>query len=297
VLSTQRPGFEPQERKTTMKDLGYYNGKLGPIDEMTVPMNDRVCYFGDGVYDVTYTRRFIPYCLDAHLDRFYRSAAELRIPIPMDREDLESLLRDLVRKMDSPDQMMYWQVTRGTASREHAFSADMHANLWVMLRPIPVKSLDTTLTLISVEDTRFLHCNVKTLNLIPNVMAEQQARDAGASTAVFHRGDRVTECAHSNIHILSGGRLVTPPADNLILPGIARMNLIRICGDLGVPVDIRPFTLSELYNADEVVTSSSGEFCLRVTAIDGRNVGGRDERTLRRIQEALVADFLSATGG
>ena len=280
-----------------MKDLGYYNGKIDRIENMTVPMNDRACFFGDGVYDVTYARNHIPYCLDAHLDRFYRSAAALRIRIPMEKAALGELLRELVRKVDSPDQMMYWQVTRGTAPREHAFPAGTPANLWVTLQPKPVKSLEETLTLHSVEDTRFLHCNIKTLNLIPNVMAEQEAKDAGADSALFHRGERVTECAHANVHILKNGFFITPPADKYILPGIARQNLIRICGELDIPVAIRAFTMAELMEADEVISSSSGEFCLRVTAVDGKSVGGRDEETLKRLQAALEADFLAATEG
>ncbi len=280
-----------------MEDLGYYNGRIDRIDSMTIPMNDRVCWFGDGVYDVTYARNRIPYCLEAHLDRFFRSAEALRIGVPMDKAALGRLLCDLVRKVDSPDQMMYWQVTRGTESRNHAFAPDLKPNLWVMLRPIPVKPLSTTLTLHAVEDTRFLHCDVKTLNLIPNVLAEQEAKDAGADTALFHRGERVTECAHANIHILKGGVFITPPADKYILPGIARANLLRICRGTGVPAEERIFTLGELMEADEVISSSSGEFCLRVTAVDGKRVGGRDEKTLRKLQEALQADFISATDG
>ena len=280
-----------------MKNLGYYNGKIDLIENITVPMEDRVCFFGDGVYDVTYARNHIPYCLEAHLDRFYRSAGLLRIAIPMDKAALGKLLCELVNKVDSPDQMMYWQVTRGTAPREHAFPKDTPANLWVMLRPKSVMPLDTTLTLHSVEDTRFLHCNVKTLNLIPNVMAEQEAKEAGASSALFHRGERVTECAHANVHILKGGFFVTPPTDKLLLPGIGRQNLLRICEKLDIPVAIRPFTMAELMEADEVISSSSGEFCIRVTEVDGKSVGGKDEETLRRLQEALMEDFLAATGG
>ena len=280
-----------------MKNLGYYNGKIDLIENMTVPMNDRASFFGDGVYDVTYARNYIPYCLEAHLDRFYRSAEKLRIRVPLEREALGRLLCELVRKVDAPEQIMYWQVTRGTAPREHAFPVGTEANLWVLLRPQPVKSLAETLTLHSVEDTRFLHCDVKTLNLIPNVLAEQEAKDAGASTALFHRGERVTECAHANVHILKNGFFITPPADKLILPGIGRQNLLRICEKLDIPVAIRPFTMAELMEADEVISSSSGEFCIRVTEVDGRAVGGRDEGTLRKLQEALMEDFLAATGG
>ena len=277
-----------------MEDLGYYNGTIDRIENITVPMNDRACWFGDGVYDVTYARNYIPYCLEDHLDRFCRSAAKLRITVPMEREELGRLLCELVKKLDSPDQIMYWQVTRGTAPRKHAFPGGK-ANLWVMLRPSGVLSPEDTLTLHTVEDTRYYHCDVKTLNLIPNVLAEQEAIDAGADTALFHRGERVTECAHCNVHILKDGAFITPPTDELILPGIARLNLLRIAEKIGVPSEVRPFTLQETMAADEVICSSSGEFCQRVTAIDGQPVGGKDPATLKKLQEALHADFIAAT--
>ena len=107
----------------------------------------------------------------------------------------------------------------------------------------------------------------------------------------------VTECAHANVHILKGGFFVTPPTDKLILPGIGRQNLLRICEKLDIPVAIRPFTMAELMEADEVISSSSGEFCIRVTEVDGKAVGGKDEETLRKLQDALMEDFLAATGG
>lgn len=278
-----------------MENLGYYNGKIDLIENMTVPMNDRVCYFGDGVYDVTMCRNYVPYLLDDHVDRFFGSAALLKIEIPMSKDELKNLLCELSRKLDSPEHMMYWQITRGTATRAHAFPAGVKANLWVTLRPMTVKSPDETVTLITVEDTRYLHCNIKTLNLIPNVMAEQEAKERGATTAVFHRGDIVTECAHSNIHIMCGGKIITHPADNLILPGIARKHIIRLAAKVGVGVCERPFTVDEMMNADEVFVSSSTANCMRVTHIDGKEVGGRDEKTLKLLQSTFMDDYIEQT--
>lgn len=277
-----------------MRNLGYYNGKYDLIENMTVPMNDRASYFGDGVYDVTYTKNYNIYCLDEHIDRFYVSAEKLRIKVPMEKDELKALLCELVRKLDSDEQIVYWQVTRGTAERLHSFP-NCPANLWVMLRPCPVKSLDQRLTAITVEDTRFLHCDIKTLNLIPNVMAEQRAHDAGCYTAIFYRGEFVTESVHANIQILTGGKIIAHPTDNLILPGVGRANLLRIAELIGVPFEIRPFTVDEMMDADEVILTSSGSFCIPFGQIDGKAVGGRDTTTLHRLQEALVKDYLDAT--
>lgn len=278
-----------------MKDLAYYNGKIDRIDNMTIPMNDRASFFGDGVYDVTYARNHIPYTLDEHLERFYTSAALLRIEVPMKKDELKNLLCELICKVDAHEQWVYWQITRGTAPRNFPFPYGEKANLWVIIRECPVTDTYRTLRTMTVEDTRYLHCNIKTLNLIPNVMAEQTAKERGLDTAIFCRGERVTECAHANIHILKDGKLITPPADNLILPGIARHNILKFTELLGIEKEIRPFTKDEMMNADEVILSSAGSFCVRIGEIDGVKVGNGDPTTLRRLQDALVNDFLTAT--
>ncbi len=277
-----------------MHDLGYYNGKIDLIENMSVPMNDRAAYFGDGVYDVTYAKNYKLYCLDAHIDRFFRSAEKLRMTVPMSKTELADLLCELVSKLDDDEQIIYWQITRGTADRNHAFPA-VPANLWVMIRPCPIKSMDHALTAITVEDTRFLHCDIKTINLIPNVMAEQRAHDEGCYTAIFCRNGYVTEAVHANVHILKNGTFITHPTDNLILPGIARQNLLRIADKVGVPVEIRAFTPEEMMEADEVMLSSSGSFCIPFCEIDRKAVGGRDRATLKKLQNALMADYLEAT--
>lgn len=277
-----------------MKNLGYYNGKIGLIEEMSVPMNDRAGYFGDGIYDATYSRNHIIYALDEHIDRFYNSARLVGMEVPMTKETLADLLCDLVRRVDDGEQFVYWQLTRGTSPRNHAFP-DVTPNLWVMLKPAAVKDTYQPIKLITMEDTRFFHCNIKTLNLLPNVLAAQRAESSGAHEAVFHRGDRVTECAHSNVHIIKNETFITAPTDNLILPGIARAHLIRTAKALGYAVEERPFTVSELMAADEVIISSAGSFCLAATEVDGIPVGGRAPVMLRRMQDALVEDWLTKT--
>ena len=278
-----------------MKTLGYYNGRYDEIDQMTIPMNDRVCWFGDGVYDAGPCRNYHIFALDEHVDRFFNSAGLLKIQMPCTKEELKKLLGELVRKMDTGDLFVYYQVTRGTAVRTHEFPADCPANLWVTLKPMQAPDLADKIGLITVEDTRFFHCNIKTLNLIPSVMAAQKASEAGCREAVFHRGDRVTECAHSNCHILKDGILYTAPADNLILPGIARAHLIKNCKKLGIPVSETPYTLRELMDADEVLVTSSTKFCMSADRIDGQPVGGRAPELLKRIQDAVKAEFMDET--
>lgn len=279
-----------------MKNLGYYNGTYDLIENMTIPMNDRVCYFGDGVYDATYSRNHVIFALDEHIDRFFSSAALLQIKIPCTKEELKDLLKEMVKKVDSGEQFVYWQVTRGTAMRNHAFpDEETKANIWIILKPLEVKDMSQKLKLITLEDTRFLHCNIKTLNLLPSVIAAQKAEESGCQEVVFHRGVRVTECAHSNISIIKNGVLKTAPTDNLILPGIARAHLIRMCREFSIAVDETPFNLEELMDADEVIITSSGQFCMTACEIDGKPVGGKAEQLVKRLQVALLSEFLQET--
>lgn len=149
--------------------------------------------------------------------------------------------------------------------------------------------------LISVEDQRFFFCNIKTLNLIPNVLASEEAYQAGCDEAVFHRGDRVTECAHSNVSILKDGVLQTAPLDNLILPGIARKHIIEHCKILGIPVKEEPFTLQELKDADEIIVSNSGCLCGSANLLDGQPVGGKASELLQKLQNSLTEQLIKET--
>ena len=279
-----------------MENLGYYNGTYGLIETMTVPMNDRACYFGDGLFEVVYTRNHKPYALGEHMDRLFASAEALGIRIGMTKEEFSDLICDLIRKVDADEQLVYWQVSRGTELRSHAPASPLTANIWVTIRPMKLRDCYTPMKTITVEDTRFLHCNMKTLNLLPTVLASIQASEAGMDEAIFHRGDRVTECAHSNISILQAdGSLKTAPADNMILPGVARAHLIETCHRFGIPVHEEPYTLKELMEADEVIVTSSGTICRPVCQVDGLPVGGKNPALLERLRSALLEDFRQKT--
>ena len=278
-----------------MEKLGYYNGSFGPLEEMTVPMNDRVSWFGDGVYDAGPCRNYHIFALAEHVDRFFRSADALQIRMPVTKDELKATLNGLVRKMDSGDLFVYYQVTRGTGVRKHAFT-EGPGNLWITLTPASIADGRKPIRLITAEDTRFFHCNIKTLNLIPSVMTAQRAEAAGCSEAVFYRpGGRVTECAHSNVHILKDGVLRTAPTDELILPGIARAHLLRACSALEVPYREEPFLLEELFAADEVLVTSSSNLCLRACEIDGKPVGGGAPALYERLRSYLLEEFYRAT--
>ncbi|MDR0313793.1 MAG: aminotransferase class IV [Treponema sp.] len=278
-----------------MDALGYYNGKWGPLDEMTVPMNDRGCYFGDGVYDAAVAANGVIFTLDEHVDRFFVSAELLEIKLSLSKEELKDVLNEMLAKVQKGTYLAYWQATRGTGRRLHAFPQGV-SNLWIMIKPITIPDLSEKIQLITVEDTRYLHCNIKTINLIPNIMAAQRAKEAGCFEAVFHRGDIVTECFHSNVHIIKDGTFITHPANNLILRGIARSRIVLACNRLGIPVEERQFTLTELFSCDELLTSSTSTFCLSADTIDGKPVGGRVPHLLQKIQHEVMREFSEATG-
>lgn len=277
-----------------MQNLGYYDGHYDLIENMVVPFDDRVHYFGDGVYDATCARNHIIFNLEEHIDRFYRNANLLAIEIPHTKEEFKQILNEMVSKVEGDIHFVYWQVTRGVAPRKHVFP-NSNARVWIMIRPQNIMDPTRKLKLLTVEDTRFLHCNIKTLNLIPNVMAAQKAELAGCDEVVFHRGERVTECAHSNVHILKDGTLYTAPTDQYILPGIARAHLISMCKLAGIPVSETPYNVEEMMAADEILVTSSSHFCYAADEIDGKEVGGKDSNRLHQLQELLFDEFYTAT--
>ena len=163
-----------------MKNIAYYNGKTGPIEEMMVPMNDRACYFGDGVYDATMAVNHVPMHFDDHIDRIYNSARLIDIEIPMPKEEMKRILQGLIDQVEGDSLFVYWQVTRGVGMRNHPYSgAATGPSLWAWVRPNGMRDVYGAYRCITMEDTRFLHCNIKTINLLPAVIANQRAVEAG----------------------------------------------------------------------------------------------------------------------
>lgn len=280
-----------------MEHVGYYNGKIAPLEELKVPVMDRAYYFGDGVYDATSVANGTPFALEEHLDRFYNSCRLLEIPFSMTREALTGELMKVVKEFDGTQGLLYWQASRGTSYRGHKFpEGDVKPNLMIMLNPINPAPMSHRFKLVTMEDTRFFHCNIKTLNLIPNVMAAQKAESKGCDETVFHRGDRVTECAHSNVSIIKDGVLRTAPCDNLILPGITRKHLIELARELGIPVAEEAFTVEELFDADEIIVSGSGALCHAAESVDGKPVGGKAPEIYEKLSAAYEEKFKKGTG-
>ena len=275
-----------------MQDIAYYNGQIGRIDEVHAPITDRGFYFGDGVYEAAMVRSQKIFALSDHLDRFYSSLQLLQITPPMEREALSALLLDLVSRLDAaPTHIIYWQSTRAAAHRRHTFPENGKSTLMIFAEPCSLDPLDKPYKLITMDDTRFLHCNIKTLNLLPNCMALQRAAETGCDEVVFHRGTRVTEGAHSALALLQNGTFVTPPTDELVLPSITRLHCLQICEQLGIPTRIAPFTVDELLTADEVLVLSTGTHCIPASEVDGKPVGGKDPALLAKLQAAYRARF------
>ena len=252
-----------------MKYVGYYNGEIGPLEEMKIPMLDRAVYFGDGCYDATTFANNNIFAADDHLDRFYNSCKLLEIPFEMSREELRAELQKCIDANEIDHGMLYWQCSRGTTYRGHQFPpASVKPNLMIFTVPC---------------------------DLIPSVIAYQRCIEQGCQETVFHRGERVTECAHSNILIIKDGVLCTPPRDNLILPGITLKHLLMLAEKNGIPTSEAPFTMQELADADEIIVSSSGGLCIQAVELDGKPIGGKDPKTLKTLQDAYAEFYAEDT--
>ena len=277
-----------------MKDIGYYNGTIGNLDEMTVPMNDRAGYFGDGIYETALVPQDNFPDLDKHIDRFFRGAAAISMTVPFEKKELKQLLKEVTLRSEYDTKFLYWQLTRGTARRMHTFPKGT-PNLWITVTEGFFPDLKKKLHLITTEDRRHGFCNIKTLNLIPSVIANQKAKEAGCQEVIFHRGDRVTEMAHSNVSFLIDGTLVYHPFDNKVLPGIAIKHLIKTAEKLGVPTRAEEITVTEAMNADELIITSSGTLCNRITEVDKIPVGGKADELFHKLQDAAWDEFMVYT--
>lgn len=275
-----------------MKNLGFYNGTIDTLENMSVPMLDRACYFGDGVYDASYAKYHTIFALQDHLNRFYNSAKLLDINIPYSMDELRDILCDCVNKVDGEAQFVYWQCSRGTGIRDHVYPENMKGNLWIMITNKPIADRYKEMSLVLMEDTRFLHNNIKTINLIPAVQYVTKGHREGYDECILHRGEnRVTECAHSNVSIIKDGIFITAPTDEYILPGIARKHLLEACRSLNVPFEEKVYSVQELLDADEIIVSSSTNLCRRATKVDGRERGGKDYETFKKLQDYVYDEF------
>ena len=246
-----------------MSELIWMNGEMIPMTDARIGVEDRGYQFADGVYEVIKLYRGKPFTLDPHLQRLERSAAGIDLPVPLDRSTLAAEIRKLVARSGVRDGMVYLQLTRGISPRNHLFPEQTKPTLLFYARPLPPPQLPGEgegVRLLAVPDERWKRCWIKSIALLPNVLAKNQAIAAGADEAVFIEDGIVTECAASNLFAVMGGKLVTHPVGSKVLPGITRAILLDYAASLGITVDERGFVEEEAIRASELfITSTTRE--------------------------------------
>ncbi len=262
-----------------MSRIAYVNGRYVPQRDASVNVEDRGYQFADGIYEVVhlYRGRFID--SDRHLTRLERSLGEVRIAIPMSRAALLHVLTEVTRRNRVQDGLLYMQVTRGVARRDHAFPAHAVAPaIVVTVRRIPPYPTDVdrwTARAITYPDQRWARCDIKSTGLLPNVLARQAAWEQGAAEAILiDSNGMVTEGAATSFWIVDAeGRLRTRHLDQSILPGCTRGALLAVMQDAGVTFEERAFSEAEMRSAREAFLTSATSFVKPIVAIDGQPVG------------------------
>jgi D-alanine transaminase len=262
-----------------MSRIAYVNGRYVPLAKAQVRAEDRGFLFGDGVYEVVHLHRGRFIDEDKHLTRLNRSLGELRLAWPVGRTALAGIIREVVERNRLHDNaLVYIQITRGAGKREHFFpKAGTRPTLVVFARALPAfpKDVDAWATsIITGPDQRWDRCDIKTVNLLPNVLAKQAAKEAGAfEMAQIDAQGMITECASSNIWIVDeSGQLRTRALGHDILPGCTRAALSELLGAEGLTMSERAFSLDELRRAREVFITSATSFVRPITRIDGAAV-------------------------
>ena len=275
-----------------MSRIAYVNGRYVPHREAAVHVEDRGYQFADGVYEVVCVHGGEIIDEDGHLDRLERSLGELRIAPPMGRRAYKHVTRELVRRNGVKDGIVYTQITRGVARRDHPFPAAGTPPSIVMtsrrIKPQDPKVMRDGIAVISLPDIRWERCDIKSVSLLPNVLAKQQAREAGAYEAWFVDADgNVTEGSSTNAWIVTAdGKLVTRQLSHAILGGITRHSLIRLAADAQIKVEERPFSLDEARRAREAFLTSTTSFVIPIVTLDGKPVGtGRPGPLAGRLRE------------
>lgn len=275
-----------------MTSIYWYDNAFLPEEDVRISPHDRGYNFGDGIYEVFRVYGGNIFEAEAHFERLRLSAAGLKLALPWGLDGLRTVLIELVERNALQEGIVYLQITRGTAPRNHLFPTGAAPVALAYTREIarPVQAMEQGIPVVTLEDIRWLHCNYKTLNLLANVLAKQEAADRGAADAVLHRDGIVTESSASNVMIVKDGVVLTHPADNLILHGITRAVTLRLAQAAEIPSDERPFTLDELYAADEAFVTGTTVEITPIVSIDGRKVGsGEPGPITRRLQREFAA--------
>ena len=277
-----------------MMDIAYYNGVITPYDAACIPLSDRSVFFADAVYDVMIGRGKFPYQTKEHLSRLLDNARAVGFEILPTFEELSEAINETLSVADAEDFTLYIQLSGRQKRRLHS-RTEGGVNLLITVTELTLPAELSFISAVTLPDLRHGYCNVKSTNLFPAVLSVALAESAGAETAIFHRGEFVSECSSANVSILTDGVLVTHPHDAAVLPGISEQNLIRAAGSLGLGHECRIFTLSEMLSADLVFITSTTKLLKLCAEVNGRRLPSRGIGIARSLFEAMRDDFMIKT--
>jgi D-alanine transaminase len=273
----------------------YLNGELVRLGDAKISVLDRGFIFGDGIYEVVPAYEGKPFRLEQHLDRLQRSLEAIELRVDFSRRDWEDLVQGALDRAGPGNQMVYIQVTRGAAKRDHAFPRNATPTVFCMTSPFSrpgVRMREQGLSTIGIEDIRWLRCEIKSVSLLGNVLAKQVAVQAGVDDVIQFRDGWLTEGSANNIWVVSRGALLAPPRNNLILEGVRYSLLESLAGEAGIAFESRPISRQEVEQAEELLFSSATKEVLPITRHDGKPVGsgapGPVYRALSRAYDKLL---------
>ena len=272
----------------------YLNGKFLPIEEARVPVLDRGFIFGDGVYELVPVYSRVPFRLDEHLARLERSLAAAKIRNPHSRAEWRDIVLALAAKQSFDDQGVYFQVTRGVAKRDHAFPQDATPTVFMMSNPLstpPQELVERGAACVSALDDRWLHCDVKSISLIGNVLLRQRSAETGAVETILFRNGNLSEASASNVFAVKKGVILSPAKSNLILPGITYDVVVELAVAAKMPLEFRDLSEAETRAADELWITSSSKEVLAVVTLDGKPVGAGKPGPVFRQMYRLYQEF------
>ena len=272
----------------------YLNGEFLPLEEAKVPVLDRGFIYGDGIYELIPVYAGRPLRLKEHLARLQRSLDAIRLANPHTDAEWAALIGSMIARNGSGDIYVYFQITRGVAKRDHAFPKDTPPTVFMMASPLPTpprEQVENGVACVTMQDNRWLRCDIKAISLLGNVLLRQAALDAGGAEAVMFRDGLLTEGSASNILVARDGKLLAPPKDHLILPGVTYDLVLELDAKHVVPFEVREITEAEVRSADELMLTSSTKEVLAITQLDGKPVGNGKPGPIFRQLHGLYQDY------
>ena len=275
-----------------MKELTYFNGEMVESGAKVVSLDDRGYCFGDGVYEVVRVYNGRAFAFSYHQDRLYRSMRVMDIPVRMPPDELQELHEIMIEQSEITDGYIYLQITRGVTPRHHAFErSKLEPQMYMFIKPITTDlgALQEGVKAITLPDERWARVDIKTLNLIPNILAQTKAEKKGAYTAILVRDGIVTEGATSNVFVMKDGVCYTHPANHHILKGITRQLVVtRVAPTAGITIIEREFDEAFLKDADEIFFTDTIGGIIPITTLNREPVGdGKPGKAAKVLAEQL----------